>query len=100
MDTATAPATAPSVPLTWDAATLAEAIALADGGGTVREAAATLRQRYAPLRVVVVDALDMRGETAAATGSRRALYFGSSDGHCWQVTQDPARVSGLFLVDR
>ena len=95
MDTATAPAA-----LTWDAATLAEAIGLADGGSTVREAAAALRQRFAPLRVVVVDAFDMRGEAPAIAGSRRALYFGSSDGHCWQVTQDPAQVSGLFVVDR
>lgn len=95
MDTATAPAA-----LTWDAPTLAEAIGLADAGSTVREAAAALRQRFAPLRVVVVDAFDMRGEKPAIAGTRRALYFGSSDGHCWQVTQDPAQVSGLFIVDR
>lgn len=95
MDTATAPAA-----LTWDAPTLAEALSLADAAGTVREAAAALRQRFAPLRVVVVDAFDMRGEQPAIAGTRRALYFGSSDGHCWQVTQDPAQVSGLFVVDR
>ncbi|MDT7838742.1 hypothetical protein [Aquabacterium sp. OR-4] len=95
MDTATAPAA-----LTWDAPTLAEALQLADAASTVREAAAALRQRFAPLRVVVVDAFDMRGESPAIAGTRRALFFGSSDGHCWQVTQDPAQVSGLFVVDR
>ena len=50
--------------------------------------------------MVVVDAFDMRGETPAATGSRRSLYFGARDGHCWQVTSDPTQVSGLFVADR
>lgn len=99
MDTATAPVNRASR-LNWDAGALAEAIGLADAGSTVREAATALRQRFAPLRVVVVDAFDMRGEAPAIVGTRRALYFGSSDGHCWQVTQDPAQVSGLFVVDR
>jgi hypothetical protein len=79
--------------------TLSEIIALADEAGTVREAAAALRQRLAPLRVVVVDAFDMRAEIPAARGRRRLLWFGASDGHCWQVTQDPAQAAGLFLAD-
>ena len=83
-----------------DSATLAEALALADAAGSVREAAAALRSRYAPLRVVVVDADDMRAETPAAQGTRRCLYLGASDGHCWQVTTDPAEVAGLFITDR
>ena len=41
---------------------LSEAVALADAAGTVREAAAALRTRFAPMKVVVVDAFDMRGE--------------------------------------
>ncbi len=82
------------------AATLDEALALADAAATVREAAARLRSRYAPLRVVVVDAADMRGETPAAVGTRRQLYFGASDGHCWAVTTDAAQVAGLFVADR
>jgi hypothetical protein len=83
-----------------DAATLTEALALAEAADTVREAAAALRARLAPLRVVVVDAFDMRGETPAAQGPRRALYLGASDGHCWQVTADPAQAAGLFVADR
>lgn len=79
---------------------LSEIAALADTAGTVREAAALLRQRLAPLRVVVVDAFDMRAETPVARGSRRLLWFGASDGHCWQVTQDAAQAAGLFLADR
>ena len=79
---------------------LSEAVALADGAGTVREAAALLRERYAPLKVVVVDAFDMRDEPPAATGARRVLWGASSDGHCWQVTTDLSQVAGLFLADK
>lgn len=82
-----------------DATTLAQALALAESATTVREAAAALRLHLAPLRVVVVDAMDMRAETPAAQGARRALYLGASDGHCWQVTQDPAQAAGLFIAD-
>ena len=70
-----------------------------DAAASVREAAATLRARFAPLRVVVVDSFDMRGETPAARGSRRALYFGASDGHCWAVTADASQAAGLFVAD-
>jgi hypothetical protein len=84
----------------FDAGGLQQALALAEAAASVREAAAALRARFAPLRVVVVDALDMRHELAAATGPRRALYLGASDGHCWQMTQDPARAAGLFICDR
>ncbi len=82
-----------------DAASLAEAVTIADAAASVREAAAALRSRFATLRVVVVDALDMRGEMPAAVGARRRLYFGASDGHCWSVTADPAQVRGLILCD-
>lgn len=83
-----------------DAHTLAEAATIADAAATVREAAAALRTRFAPLRVVVVDAFDMRGETPAAAGARRALYYGASDGHCWTVTADASQAAGLFIADR
>jgi hypothetical protein len=83
-----------------DAAVLAEALTLADAATTLREAAAALRTRFAPLRVVVVDAFDMRGETPAASGARRQLYFGASDGHCWAVTADAVQATGLFIAER
>lgn len=83
-----------------DTDALAEAAAIAEGAATVREAAAALRSRFAPLRVVVVDAFDMRGETPAAAGARRALYYGASDGHCWTVTADASQAAGLFIADR
>jgi hypothetical protein len=83
-----------------NAESLQDALALAEAATTVREAASALRSRFAPLKVVVVDAFDMRAETPAAMGDRRALYLGASDGHCWQVTRDPARAAGLFITDR
>lgn len=83
-----------------DATTLAEALTLADAATTVREAAAALRTRFAGLRIVVVDAFDMRHETPAATGVARQLFLAASDGHCWTVTGDVAQVRGLFVTDR
>jgi hypothetical protein len=82
-----------------DAAALTQALALADAQGSVREAAAALRTAFAGLRVVVVDAFDMRHETPAARGSQRQLFLGASDGHCWTVTTDATRAAGLFIAD-
>ncbi len=77
-----------------------DALALAEGAPTVREAAQLLRTHYAQLRVVVVDAFDMRDETPAAQGAARAIWYGASDGHCWQVTSDPGQAAGFFVADR
>jgi len=83
-----------------ESATITEALAIADAAASVREAAAALRARFAALRVVVVDVFDMRGETLAAVGARRQLYFGASDGHCWSVTADPTQAGGLIVCER
>ena len=77
-----------------------EALALAESAATVRDAAALLRTRYAPLKVVVVDAFDMRDETPAAAGARRLIWGAASDGHCWQVSTDLESIAGLYLADR
>ena len=82
-----------------EAHVVTEALALAESAGSVREAAQVLRAHYAQLRVVVVDAFDMRDETPAAAGATRALYYGATDGHCWQVTSDPAQAAGFFLAE-
>ena len=77
---------------------LVRALGIADATAGVREAAAALRAQFAPLRVVVVDATDMRDEVPAARSVRHALWLGASDGHCWSVTTDPARAAGLFIA--
>lgn len=83
-----------------DAAWLAEALALADSAPTVRAAAKLLRERYAPLPIVVVDAFDMRSEKPLASGASVVVWGGASDGHCWQVTSDLAQASGLFIAPK
>jgi hypothetical protein len=83
-----------------DAHVVDEALALAESAATVRDAARLLREHYSLLRVVVVDAFDMRDETPAAAGERRALYYGATDGHCWQVTSDPGQAAGFFVADK
>jgi hypothetical protein len=89
-----------------DTRTLSDALALAEQeapggqGGSLHDTAAALRRHCAPLRVVVVDAHDMRDETPALSSARHRIYFGASDGHCWSVTQDPARAAGLFVSER
>lgn len=90
--TATAPAAA-SAPAPW----LLDALELADGCTGVREAATALRETFAPLRVVVVDAMDMRGEQPVAASARHQLFLGASDGHCWHVTRNEREAAGLFL---
>jgi hypothetical protein len=83
-----------------DTPTLHEALAIAEAADTPRAAAAALRERLPALRVVVVDAFDMRDEKPAAHGLRRQLHLGASDGHCWAVTEDLAKATGLFVSDR
>lgn len=79
---------------------LPEALAIADAQCGVRAAAQALRARYAGLRVVVVDAFDMRDERPAAVGQAVQLYFAASDGHCWHVCDDGAQAVGFYIAAR
>ena len=90
----------PAVPAAPATGSLAEALALVDAAPSVREAATRLRERYAPLRVIVVDAFDMRHETPAAVGQRRLLWGDVSDGHCWQVSTDLSSLQGFYVADK
>jgi len=81
---------------------LNEAADIVARSDSVRAAAAQLRARFAPLRALVVDADDLRGETpvrevALEQGGARALHLMATDGHCWVVTQDPCQASALVL---
>jgi len=79
---------------------LAQALHQADQADGPRAAAALLRTELAPWRVVVVDPMDMRGETPAAIGERCQVYLAATDGHCWSLTGDLDRAAGLFLCER
>ena len=82
-----------------DAADITLGLELADAAPGSSEAVAALRRRFPAIRVVAVDAMDMRGEIPAARGHRRGLWLARSDGHCWGITDDPARVDALLVAD-
>ncbi len=65
----------------------------------LRAAAGELRSRYAPMRAMVVDPLDLRDEAPALRAGARALYLVATDGHCWTVTAEPAAASGFILSE-
>lgn len=82
---------------------LTQAAQIVSQAETVRAAAVTLRERLSPLKTLVLDAFDMRGEKPAVhvptpQGPERALYMMSTDGHCWTVTRDPLQASALVLT--
>lgn len=66
---------------------------------SVREAAATWRARDPAMRVVVVDAMDMRDETPALTLGSRRVFLATSDGHCWTTTQQMLEATALILTE-
>jgi hypothetical protein len=78
---------------------LREAGELVAAAVSVREAAALLRSRDAAMRVVVVDAMDMREETPALSLGRRRVYLAASNGHCWSVTDQALDATALILTE-
>jgi hypothetical protein len=71
---------------------------LVSAAASLREAASQWRERYPAIRTVLVDAMDMRGETPALTLGARKVYLAASNGHCWSVTQQPELASALILT--
>lgn len=66
---------------------------------SLRDAAAIWRARDPDMRVVVVDAMDMRDETPALLLGQRRVYLATSNGHCWSVTQQPLEATALILTE-
>jgi uncharacterized protein YbjT (DUF2867 family) len=77
---------------------LREAGEVVSAAASVREAAATWRARDPVMRVVVVDAMDMRDETPALTLGQRRIFLATSNGHCWTTTQQAAEATALILT--
>ncbi len=77
---------------------LQNAAAVMAAAATVREAAANWRARDPAMRVVVVDAMDMRGEIPALRLGPRSIYLATSDGHCWSITDKPEQATALILT--
>jgi hypothetical protein len=65
----------------------------------VRDAATVLRTQNPAMRVVVVDAIDMRDETPVLNLGSRCVYLGASNGHCWRVTGQPDEATALILTE-
>ncbi len=65
----------------------------------LREAANVWRTRFPELRVVLVDAMDMRDETPTLllAGSRR-VYLAATNGHCWSITKQPEEATAFILT--
>ena len=62
------------------------------------DAASILRARDPALRVVLVDALDMRDENPAQILGSRRVYLATSNGHCWSLTEQPSEATALILT--
>ncbi|MDP2771354.1 MAG: hypothetical protein Q8O81_16155 [Giesbergeria sp.] len=78
---------------------LRDAGEVVSAAASVREAAATWRARDPAMRVVVVDAMDMRGETAALTLGKRRIFLATTNGHCWSTTDLAEEASALILTE-
>jgi hypothetical protein len=78
---------------------LRDASEVIGGASSLRDAAAIWRARDPAMRVVVVDALDMRDETPALQLGSRRVYLATSNGHCWSVTDQQAQATALILTE-
>jgi hypothetical protein len=78
---------------------LTDASAVISAAATLREAAALWRARDPAMRVLVLDAMDMRDETPALTVGTRSVYLASTNGHCWSVTDNALDATALILTE-
>jgi hypothetical protein len=51
------------------------------------------------MRVVLVDAMDMRDETPALRLGARNVFLASTNGHCWSVTDKAEDATALILTE-
>jgi len=77
---------------------LRDASVVIGAAASLRDAAAQWRERDPAMRVVLVDAMDMRDETPVFILGARRVYLASTNGHCWSVTDQPADATALILT--
>ena len=75
-------------------------VSLGNSAPDIATLAAEARARWSGLRVTVVDALDVRGETPAFETATANVFLMGCDGDCWSMTADPAAAAGLVLAAR
>lgn len=71
---------------------------LVGAAATLRDAASIWRSRHPDMKVVLVDAMDMRDETPTLMLGARKVYLATSNGHCWSVTEAPEEADALILT--
>lgn len=62
-------------------------------------AIADLRRRFPRLSLTRCDASDVDAERPFRTYHRFHLYLVDGAAHCWQLTPDPERATGLVVAD-
>ena len=77
---------------------LRDAGEVVSAAASVLEAAATWRARDPAMRVMVVDAMDMRDETPALQLGSRRIYLATSSGLCVSLTQQPELATAMILT--
>jgi hypothetical protein len=77
---------------------LRDASEVIGAAASLRDAAALWRTRDPAMRVVLVDAMDVRDETPALRLGARKVYLASTNGHCWSVTDNADEATALILT--
>ncbi len=77
---------------------LRDAGEVVSAAASVLEAAATWRARDPAMRVMVVDAIDLRDETPALQLGSRRIYLATSSGLCVSLTQQPELATAMILT--
>jgi hypothetical protein len=62
------------------------------------QAAASLRRRFPGMTVTRCDASDVDVETPFRTVGGVSLYLVDGSDHCWRLTTDATRATGLVVV--
>ena len=77
---------------------LRDAGEVVSAAASVRDAAASWRVRDPAMRVMVVDAIDMRDETPALQLGSRSIYLATSSGLCVSLTQQAELATAMILT--
>ncbi len=77
---------------------LADIEALLNTHGAQAQAVAELRRRFPTLTVTRCDPSDVDLETPFREWPGVSLYLVDSADHCWKLTADAARATGLVVV--
>jgi hypothetical protein len=76
-----------------------DAIAAAfDAGTEPRVTAAALRGSLPGFTVTLCDARDLDGEAPFRVGACASLYLVDNADHCWRLTGDAARATGVVVA--